>query len=173
MLSLPSSLFILGVISPNLVHGLPSFLGSIDDVFLHPRGPTGALGLSNITTDQICGTKPPTPALREVHQELRVDPETLPRLISRSAPRPFEKRSLEERQSGGKLVIETFIHWVTTLDQARYYTSTIRANVIQDQVSEITSSPYAFYLLSTAFPCPVQALQATPEVISQDRLSQV
>ena len=145
MLFLSSTVIVLGAISPSLVQGLPSFLEQVDNVFLHPRGPTdaptGALGLSNITTDQICGTKPPTPALREVHQELRIDPETLPKLISRSAPRPFEKRSLEERQIGSKLVIETFIHWVTTHDQARYYSSTTRATVIENQVSHSTSSP--------------------------------
>ncbi len=119
---------------PRLTQSLPSSLVPYDtvDALLDPRD-TGPLGLANISVSQICGTKSPTPALREIHSELRFDPETLPRLIGRSPPRPFAKRSLEERQSG-KTVVETFIHWVTTHDQARYYSPTLRTDVIQNQV---------------------------------------
>ena len=126
-------LLLLGAL-PHLTHSLPSSLVPYDtvDALLGPRE-SGFLGIANISVSQICGTKSPTPALREIHNELRLDPETLPRLISRSPPRPFETRSEEEKRTG-QIVVETFIHWVTTMDQARFYSSNTRAAVIQNQV---------------------------------------
>lgn len=132
MFSLPSALLVLGVISPSLVHGLPNSSGQLVKNLLDNRD---LISGPNFASNQICGTKQPTAALREVHAALREDPGVLPRLIGRSEPRPLERRSLEERQSGRPLVIETFIHWVTTFDQAKFYTKSIRANVIEDQVS--------------------------------------
>ena len=130
-LSLSALVVVLGAL-PHLALSMPSNFIPYDtvDSLLEPRG--GGLGLANISVSQICGTKAPTPALREIHSELRTDPETLPRLIGRSPPRPFPRRSLEERQGG--ILVETFIHWVTTKDQAKYYSTTLRANVITNQV---------------------------------------
>lgn len=126
--TLPHTILALGAISPSLVQGHPQQLLP-KDIALENRD------VPLLGAEQICGTKQPTPALREVHQALLEDPGVLPRLIGRSDPRPFEKRDLEERQSNRPLVIQVFIHWVTTFDQAQHYTQTVRANVIQDQVS--------------------------------------
>lgn len=146
--NLSSPVLVLIAISPSLARGLPQFL--IKNIFLEPRDnplePRGALDGLSLSTDQICGTKQPTPALREIHSALQEDPGVLPRLIGRSDPRPFEKRSLEERQNGRPTVIQTYIHWVTTYDQASKYTQTVRANVIQDQVSH-HSHPLAVHLV--------------------------
>ena len=151
----PSTLLVLGAISPSLVHSLPSVL--VKNVFLETRGNTD---FSNLTTNQICGTKQPTPGLREAHAALREDPGVLPRLIGRPEPRPFEKRSLEERQTGRPLVIETFIHWVTTFNQAQYYTQTVRANVVEDQVSQY-SPPHVLHAVFS-LPLPFFECVARP-----------
>ena len=130
LLSVPS-LLILGALSPTLVLGLPSWLNPYDNDFIYPRD--SAAILSNLTSDQICGTKQPSPALREVHAALREDPGVLPRLVQRSDPRPhIGKRQVNDP----KVQVEVFIHWVTTFDQARFYTQNVRGDVIKNQVSK-------------------------------------
>ena len=68
-------------------------------------------------SSQMCGTEPPSENLREAHAELRDD------------------KPIEPRQSSQRLLINTYMHFVSTFDQAGIYPPNVRNTLMSAQVS--------------------------------------
>jgi len=67
---------------------------------------------------QVCGTGPPTEHLVQAHANLRSDPEA----------------RLANQQVASSLVVQVYVHFVATKDQARHYSTATRNKVITNQV---------------------------------------
>lgn len=72
--------------------------------------------IPNISS-QMCGTEPPSEDLRKAHADLRDD------------------KPVEPRQSSQRLLINTYMHFVSTFDQASIYPPNVRNTLMSAQVS--------------------------------------
>ena len=72
--------------------------------------------IPNISS-QMCGTKPPSEELRQAHVDLR------------------DNKPIGPRQSSQRLLINTYMHFVSTFDQASTYPPSVRNNLMSAQVS--------------------------------------
>ena len=72
--------------------------------------------IPNISS-QMCGTEPPSENLRKAHADLRDD------------------KPIEPRQSSQRLLINTYMHFVSTFDQASIYPPNVRNTLMSAQVS--------------------------------------
>lgn len=72
----------------------------------------------NNLSNHLCATNPPTDALKAAHEQLR------------------NHGGVKRRQvvDAGPVVVDTYMHFVTTSDQAKYYTASTRATVAANQV---------------------------------------
>lgn len=87
----------------------------------HPLNSTVRGGSNAHTTVQRCGTGPPTTDLREAHTTMHRE--------SRIAGRKAQKAN--------EVIVDTYIHFVTTFDQASQYTPETLAGIIANQVSSL------------------------------------
>lgn len=72
--------------------------------------------IPNISS-QMCGTEPPSETLRKAHADLRDD------------------KPIEPRQFSQRLLINTYMHFVSTFDQASIYPPNVRNTLVSAQVS--------------------------------------
>lgn len=72
--------------------------------------------IPNISS-QMCGTKPPSEELRQAHVDLR------------------DNKPIGPRQSSQRLLINTYMHFVSTFDQASTYPPNVRNTLMSAQVS--------------------------------------
>ena len=98
--------------------------------FAHPTGGSlefhnersfGTVGhnvslFQNVT--QICGTRGPSNELRQAHADFLEQ----------------TRQSKEKRQASSPIVVQTYIHFVSTTDQMRYYPSSVRTTMVTSQV---------------------------------------
>ncbi|MCJ1276055.1 hypothetical protein MMC21_003860 [Puttea exsequens] len=77
---------------------------------------TNGITLPNIQA-QMCGTPPPDNELRQAHQHFR-----------EARQRAFDERSSQQ------IVVQTYFHFVTTTDQAHYYSTQTRQQLAVSQI---------------------------------------
>ena len=78
----------------------------------HPQ----VITIPNISS-QMCGTEPPSVELRQAHVDLR------------------DTKPIGPRQSSQRLLINTYMHFVSTFDQASTYPHNVRNTLMSAQVS--------------------------------------
>lgn len=81
--------------------------------------------LHNNVSNHICSTDPPSDALKAAHEKLR------------------NRGRVKRRQvaDAGPLVVDTYMHFVSTVDQAKYYSASTRATVATNQVPWTPTPP--------------------------------
>ena len=68
---------------------------------------------------EVCGTPPPSDHLKEAHSNLRANPEA---------------RLSSEAVAASPLVVQVYVHFVSSQDQASRYSTTTRNNLVTNQV---------------------------------------
>ena len=93
-------------------HAIATLSGSIK-----PKVPDLQVTTIPNVSSQMCGTEPPSETLRKAHADLRDD------------------KPIESRQSSQRLLVNTYMHFVTTFDQASIYPPNVRNTLMSAQVS--------------------------------------
>ena len=87
-------------------------------------------------SSQICGTAPPDETLRQAHANLRA------------------KQGMQTRASSSPIVVQTYMHLVTTSDQAHNYPFNIR-NILFSQQVGLYSLSFSSSSSSSSFPSQI------------------
>ncbi|KAL9124718.1 MAG: hypothetical protein Q9217_005977, partial [Psora testacea] len=107
--------------------------------------------MENISA-QLCGTSAPPASLREMHVWLQKESRARTR---RGLGISLKDLVFEKRAAPPPLVVETHFHIVTTLDQARYFSSTTRSALISNQAAVLNqayrSANISFHVNSTTY----------------------
>lgn len=117
---LPISFIFLSTTVPSLAHPVGPNLDIINFDILGHR----ASLFQNVT--HRCGTTGPSDELRQAHADFREQ---------------SRQKKEEERQASSPIVVPTYVHFVSTVDQSHYYPPLVRNSMITSQVKTSLSLP--------------------------------
>ncbi|KAL9134880.1 MAG: hypothetical protein Q9175_003932 [Cornicularia normoerica] len=121
-----SFIFLSAVAIPSLAHPIGGSLDLLDNRALGTVGRNVSV-VQNIT--HICGTRGPSDVLRQAHADFREQ----------------SRHGKKKRQASSPIVVQTYVHFVSTTDQVKYYPSSVRTAMVTNQVQ---ISPHPFPLPS-------------------------
>ncbi|CAD6572076.1 MAG: hypothetical protein ASARMPRED_005043 [Alectoria sarmentosa] len=111
---------------------------SLDLLNERALGPVGHVSLFQNVTRK-CGTPDPSNELRQAHADF----------LQQS------RHSKKKRQASSPIVVQTYVHFVSTIDQENYYPPSVRTAMITAQVAVLTSlyrpANISFKLISTTW----------------------
>lgn len=110
-----SFLFLSTAAIPSFAHPVDTSPDLLNERTLGIVGQNVSL-FQNVT--QICGTRGPSDELRQAHADY----------LEQS------RQGKKERQANAPIVVQTYIHFVSTTDQVKHYPSSVRTTMINSQV---------------------------------------
>lgn len=134
---LPILIIFLSTAVPSLAHPVGLNLDIVNERALGTLGQSASL-FQNVTHK--CGTPGPSDELRQAHADFREQ----------------SRQNKEERQASSPIVVPTYVHFVSTIDQSNNYPPNVRNSMITSQVTSLSllslSSPSS--LLTDKPPLP-------------------
>lgn len=136
LLPLSFLLFLFTAAIPTFAHPVGAGLDLLNQRAVGAVGQNASL-FQNVT--QICGTRGPSHELRRAHADF----------LDQS------RRGKKERRAGSPIVVQTYIHFVSTTDQMNNYPSSVRTAMVTSQVSILNTlyrpASVSFRLASTTW----------------------